>query len=63
MGVGRHIVGSQIYDYWRDPWGRVHEIWTDGDLFNERNPTGAVPVELEGPASHWGPPPPGPFGA
>ncbi len=62
-GVGRHVVGSQIYDYWRDPWGRVHEIWTDGDLFNERNPTGAVPVELEGPASHWGPPAPGPFGA
>ena len=62
-GVGRHIVGSQIYDYWRDPWGRVHELWTDGDLFNDSNPTGAVPVEIEGPASHWGPPPPGPFGA
>jgi catechol 2,3-dioxygenase-like lactoylglutathione lyase family enzyme len=62
-GVGRHIVGSQIYDYWRDPWGRVHELWTDGDLFNSANPTGAVPAEVEGPASHWGPPPPGPFGA
>lgn len=62
-GVGRHILGSQIYDYWRDPWGRVHELWTDGDLFNDRNPTGAVPVGAEGPASHWGPPPPGPFGA
>jgi catechol 2,3-dioxygenase-like lactoylglutathione lyase family enzyme len=62
-GVGRHVLGSQIYDYWRDPWGRVHELWTDGDLFNDGNATGAVPVELEGPASHWGPPPPGPFGA
>jgi len=62
-GVGRHILGSQIYDYWRDPWGRVHELWTDGDLFNDRNPTGAVAVEGEGPASHWGPPAPGPFGA
>lgn len=62
-GVGRHVLGSQIYDYWRDPWGRIHEFWTDGDLFNDRNPTGAVPVEMEGPASHWGPPPPGPFGA
>lgn len=62
-GVGRHILGSQIYDYWRDPWGRVHELWTDGDLFNDRHPTGGVPVGAEGPASHWGPPPPGPFGA
>lgn len=62
-GVGRHIVGSQIYDYWRDPWGRIHEFWTDGDLFNDRNPTAGIAAELEGPASHWGPPAPGPFGA
>ena len=20
-GVGRHILGSQIFDYWRDPFG------------------------------------------
>jgi len=32
-GVGRHILGSQIFDYWRDPWGHVVEHWTDGDLF------------------------------
>lgn len=32
-GVGRHILGSQIFDYWRDPWGHEHEHWTDGDLF------------------------------
>jgi len=31
-GVGRHILGSQIFDYWRDPWGHVLEHWTDGDL-------------------------------
>jgi hypothetical protein len=62
-GIGRHVLGSQIYDYWRDPWGRIHEFWTDGDLFNDRNPTGAVPADMEGPASHWGPPAPGPFGA
>ena len=23
-GIGRHILGSQIFDYWCDPWGRVH---------------------------------------
>ncbi len=31
-GVGRHIMGSQIFDYWRDPWGHELEHWTDGDL-------------------------------
>ena len=32
-GVGRHILGSQIFDYWKDPWGHEVEHWTDGDLF------------------------------
>ena len=32
-GVGRHILGSQIFDYWKDPWGNELEHWTDGDLF------------------------------
>jgi catechol 2,3-dioxygenase-like lactoylglutathione lyase family enzyme len=32
-GVGRHVLGSQIFDYWRDPWGHELEHWTDGDLF------------------------------
>ena len=31
-GVGRHILGSQVFDYWRDPWGHTLEHWTDGDL-------------------------------
>lgn len=30
-GVGRHILGSQIFDYWLDPWGHEVEHWTDGD--------------------------------
>ncbi len=34
MGVGRHILGSQVYDYWRDPWGHVVEHFTDGDLLD-----------------------------
>ena len=40
MGVGRHILGSQVYDYWRDPWGHVLEHFTDGDLLNDRYETG-----------------------
>jgi catechol 2,3-dioxygenase-like lactoylglutathione lyase family enzyme len=31
-GIGRHVLGSQIFDYWKDPWGHEVEHWTDGDL-------------------------------
>jgi len=30
-GIGRHILGSQVFDYWRDPHGFEIEHWTDGD--------------------------------
>jgi catechol 2,3-dioxygenase-like lactoylglutathione lyase family enzyme len=33
-GIGRHVLGSQIFDYWCDPWGHVVEHFTDGDLLN-----------------------------
>jgi catechol 2,3-dioxygenase-like lactoylglutathione lyase family enzyme len=39
-GVGRHVLGSQVFDYWRDPWGHVVEHFTDGDLLNAGHPTG-----------------------
>jgi catechol 2,3-dioxygenase-like lactoylglutathione lyase family enzyme len=61
-GVGRHILGSQIYDYWRDPFGNVCEHWTDGDLFDAASPAGGVAL-APGAESHWGPPAPSPFGA
>lgn len=31
-GVGRHLVGSQIFDYWHDPFGFRVEHYTDGDV-------------------------------
>jgi catechol 2,3-dioxygenase-like lactoylglutathione lyase family enzyme len=37
-GIGRHVLGSQVFDYWRDPWGNVHEHFTDGDLLNASHP-------------------------
>jgi catechol 2,3-dioxygenase-like lactoylglutathione lyase family enzyme len=40
MGVGRHVLGSQVYDYWCDPWGQVLEHFTDGDLLDDRHETG-----------------------
>ncbi|MGH0028377.1 MAG: VOC family protein [Myxococcota bacterium] len=39
-GVGRHVLGSQIFDYWKDPWGHVVEHFADGDLLNASEPTG-----------------------
>lgn len=39
-GVGRHVLGSQVFDYWKDPWGNVVEHFTDGDLLNASHPTG-----------------------
>lgn len=39
-GIGRHVLGSQIFDYWRDPWGHVLEHFTDGDLLNAGYKTG-----------------------
>jgi len=36
-GVGRHMLGSQIFDYWRDPWGHELEHWTDGDTDHARS--------------------------
>lgn len=39
-GIGRHVLGSQIFDYWRDPWGHVVEHFTDGDLLDASHPTG-----------------------
>jgi catechol 2,3-dioxygenase-like lactoylglutathione lyase family enzyme len=56
-GVGRHALGSQVFDYWFDPWGRVHEHWTDSDLLNSSTPPGKgeAGVYTRGP---WGPYPP-----
>ena len=38
-GVGRHILGSQLFDYWRDPVNNHVEHWTDGDLVNDSVPS------------------------
>lgn len=54
-GVGRHIQGSQIFDYWRDPFGHKVEHWTDGDLVNDTTPAGHAPVSNEE-LRQWAPP-------
>jgi catechol 2,3-dioxygenase-like lactoylglutathione lyase family enzyme len=52
-GIGRHILGSQIFDYWQDPWGDKHEHYCDGDLFTAEKKMG---VEWASPdaMAQWG---------
>ncbi|KAK2000442.1 glyoxalase [Colletotrichum falcatum] len=38
-GVGRHIMGSQIFDYWFDPSGFIMEHYVDGDLLDDTEET------------------------
>jgi hypothetical protein len=56
-GVGRHLLGSQVYDYWADPWGRVHEHWADSDRLNVKSSSHFWTPD-EGLVSQWGEPPP-----
>ncbi|TCK84029.1 VOC family protein [Paraburkholderia sp. BL9I2N2] len=53
-GIGRHILGSQVFDYWQDPWGDKHEHYCDGDLFTSAEPLGVHAVSREA-MSQWGP--------
>jgi catechol 2,3-dioxygenase-like lactoylglutathione lyase family enzyme len=59
-GIGRHVLGSQVYDYWADPWGRVHEHWADSDRLNLANGSNLVAAE-EALTSQWGEAPPAKF--
>ncbi|KAA9160745.1 2,3-dihydroxybiphenyl 1,2-dioxygenase [Amycolatopsis acidicola] len=53
-GIGRHIQGSQIFDYWRDPGGFMVEHFSDGDLFDNTLEPGWAPMSASG-LSQWGP--------
>jgi len=53
-GIGRHIQGSQIFDYWRDPDGFLVEHFTDGDMFDNTLEPGWAPLTASG-LAQWGP--------
>jgi catechol 2,3-dioxygenase-like lactoylglutathione lyase family enzyme len=59
-GMGRHILGSQIFDYWQDPWGAKHEHYCDGDVLTANLRTGVHPVSRAA-MSQWGPAMPASF--
>ena len=54
-GIGRHIQGSQIFDYWRDPDGFLVEYDSDSDMFDSTVEPGWAPFTASG-LSQWGPP-------
>ncbi|MGN6606942.1 MAG: VOC family protein [Jatrophihabitans sp.] len=53
-GIGRHIEGSQLFDYWRDPDGFLVEHFADGDRFDNTVEPGWAPMAASG-LSQWGP--------
>jgi catechol 2,3-dioxygenase-like lactoylglutathione lyase family enzyme len=59
-GIGRHKLGSQFFDYWCDPWGRVHEHWADSDVLNARTPP-SLHQRGDATAGPWGQPIPEAF--
>ena len=52
-GIGRHVLGSQLFDYWFDPDGFEYEHYTDGDLFTADFETAYSPLEF-GSIWAWG---------
>lgn len=52
-GIGRHVLGSQLFDYWYDPDGHEFEHYTDGDVFTADHETRYVPFST-GSIWAWG---------
>ncbi|ETI25132.1 hypothetical protein G647_04504 [Cladophialophora carrionii CBS 160.54] len=53
-GIGRHVLGSQIFDYWFDGSGNIVEHYSDSDQVNEDTPFGREPAAPD--SLHiWGP--------
>lgn len=53
-GIGRHVQGSQLFDYWRDPDGFLVEHFADGDMFDSTLEPGWGPLTASG-LYQWGP--------
>ena len=47
-GMGRHVLGSQIFDYWYSPDGFQFEHYADGDVFTADFETHYSAFDLEG---------------
>jgi catechol 2,3-dioxygenase-like lactoylglutathione lyase family enzyme len=52
-GIGRHVLGSQVFDYWFDPDGFEMEHYADGDVFTADYETHYSPLTF-GSIWAWG---------
>jgi len=52
-GLGRHVYGAQVFDYWMDPWEFMYEHWTDTDRLNASF-TGVLNGTIESANGPWG---------
>lgn len=52
-GIGRHLLGSQVFDYWHGPDDFEFEHYADGDAFTSDNPTQYHPLD-SGNIYSWG---------
>jgi hypothetical protein len=43
-GVGYHPPGGQIFDYWLNDWGQMHEHWVTTRRFTAKSPANILPV-------------------
>jgi len=59
-GVGRHVLGSQVFDYWRDPFGNMIEHYADGDVCSASTSAGSHQRSADL-RKYWGPPVPADF--
>ncbi|KIN09009.1 hypothetical protein OIDMADRAFT_48845 [Oidiodendron maius Zn] len=53
-GLGRHLIGSQLFDYWWDTSKFMMEHYIDGDVVNDQTPVVVGPAGDAGLAA-WGP--------
>ncbi len=53
-GIGRHKLGSQLFDYWRDPSGLKFEHYADGDIFDATHTAQSHSFNKQS-QHHWGP--------
>ena len=52
-GFGRHVIGSNYFHYFRDPWGSLVEHFADIDFIDEDSDWEPKDWELEGNFARW----------
>lgn len=55
FGIGRHVIGSQVFDYWRDPDGFRVEHFCDGDMLTSAPQPHRTNLTSPEAVHQWGP--------